>query len=119
MKKSISKMALLLVFMSLASQVNAQDFSPQMMAQRQLDNLTTQLSLSKDQIKKMEPLLISRVEKMMEFRQAGMEREEMMAEMKKINESQMESIKGILTPEQFEKYKTVQSQMRQGGPPIN
>jgi hypothetical protein len=31
----------------------------------------------------------------------------------------MESIKGILTPEQFEKYKTVQSQMRQGGPPRN
>jgi hypothetical protein len=67
----------------------------------------------------MEPLLFSRVEKMMEFRQAGMEREEMMAEMKKLNDGQMESIKAILTPEQFEKYKTVQNQMRQGGPPRN
>jgi hypothetical protein len=39
----------------------------------------------------------------------------MMAEMKKINEGQMEVMKAILTPEQLEKYKTMQSQMRQGG----
>ncbi|MHA8067610.1 hypothetical protein V7S76_13130 [Aquirufa sp. ROCK2-A2] len=119
MKKMISKMTFMLLFLALASQVKAQDFNPQMMAQRQLDRLSTELSLNKDQIKKLEPLLITRVEKMMEFRQAGMEREEMMAEMKKLNDSQLESIKAILTPEQFEKYKTVQSQMRQGGPPRN
>lgn len=118
MKKLISTLSIVLFF-ALTSQVKAQDFNPQMMAQRQLDRLTTELSLSKDQVKKMEPLLVSRVEKMMEFRQAGMEREEMMAEMKKLNDGQMDSIKAILTPEQFEKYKTVQSQMRQGGPPRN
>lgn len=118
MKKLISTLSMVL-FLALTSQVKAQDFNPQMMAQRQLDRLTTELTLSKDQIKKMEPLLVSRVEKMMEFRQAGMEREEMMAEMKKLNDGQMEAIKAILTPEQFEKYKTVQSQMRQGGPPRN
>jgi hypothetical protein len=118
MKKLISTLSLVL-FLALTSQVKAQDFNPQMMAQRQLDRLTTELTLSKDQIKKMEPLLVSRVEKMMEFRQAGMEREEMMAEMKKLNDGQMDVIKAILTPEQFEKYKTVQSQMRQGGPPRN
>ncbi|MFM6947733.1 MAG: hypothetical protein ACKOWQ_01845 [Aquirufa sp.] len=118
MKKLISTLSIVLFF-ALTSQVKAQDFNPQMMAQRQLDRLTTELSLSKEQVKKMEPLLVSRVEKMMEFRQAGMEREEMMAEMKKLNDGQMDSIKAILTPEQFEKYKTVQSQMRQGGPPRN
>jgi hypothetical protein len=56
---------------------------------------------------------------MMEFRQAGMDREEMMGEMKKINEGQQEALKAILTPEQLEKYKTMQSQMRAGGPPRN
>lgn len=118
MKKFISTLSIALFF-ALTSQVKAQDFNPQMMAQRQLDRLTSELSLSKEQVKKMEPLLVSRVEKMMEFRQAGMEREQMMAEMKKLNDGQMDSIKSILTPEQFEKYKTVQSQMRQGGPPRN
>ena len=51
--------------------------------------------------------------------QAGMDREEMMGEMKKINEGQQEALKAILTPEQLEKYKTMQSQMRAGGPPRN
>ena len=39
------------------------------------------------------------------------------AEMKKVNDSQAEQLKAILTPEQLEKYKTMQSQTRQGGPP--
>jgi len=54
---------------------------------------------------------------MMELREQGMEREEMMAEMKKVNDAQAEQFKAILSPEQQEKYKTMQSQMRQGGPP--
>jgi hypothetical protein len=119
MKKMISKLAIMLVLLAFTTQVKAQDFNPQMMAHRQLDRLATELSLNKDQIKKLEPLLVSRVEKMMEFRQAGMDRDAMMAEMKKLNDGQLDSIKAILTPEQFEKYKTVQSQMRQGGPPRN
>jgi cytochrome c553 len=51
----------------------------------------------------------------MEFRQAGMEREAMQAEMKKLNDAQLESLKAILTPEQLEKYKTMQAAQRQGG----
>mgnify|MGYP006170428407 CR=1 FL=1 len=47
----------------------------------------------------------------------GMEREEMMAEMKKANDAQAEQFKAILTPEQLEKYKTMQSQARPGGGP--
>ena len=50
----------------------------------------------KDQIKKIEPLVTVRMEKMMEFRQAGMEREAMQAEMKKLNDAQLESLKAIL-----------------------
>jgi peptide-methionine (S)-S-oxide reductase len=35
--------------------------------------------------------------------------------MKKLNDAQLESIKAILTPEQLEKYKTMQAAQRQGG----
>ena len=94
---------------------HAQMPSPQEMAMNQLNRMSSELKLTKEQENKIEPLLVTRVEKMMEFRQAGMEREAMMAEMKKINDGQMEVMKAILTPEQLEKYKTMQSQMRQGG----
>ena len=117
MKKFIASLAVIVAMLGYSTEVSAQDFNPQMMVQRQMERMSTELTLSKDQEKKMEPLLLARMEKMMEFRQAGMEREAMQAEMKKTNDAQLEQLKAILTPEQLEKYKTMQSQMRQGGPP--
>ena len=114
MKKLITSFAILATLMSFSTQVSAQDFNPQAMVQRQIDRMETELTLSKDQIKKIEPLVTVRMEKM-EFRQAGMEREAMQAEMKKLNDAQLESLKAILTPEQLEKYKTMQAAQRQGG----
>lgn len=116
MKKLIALCAMMAMFLGLSTKASAQDFDPQAMVQRQLDRISTELSLNKDQVKKLEPIISARMQKMMEFRQAGMEREQMMAEMKKINDGQLESLKAILTPEQLEKYITMQSQMRQGGP---
>ena len=115
MKKLIASFAIMAILMSFSTQVSAQDFNPQAMVQRQIDRMETELTLSKDQIKKIEPLVTTRMEKMMEFRQAGMEREAMQAEMKKLNDAQLESLKAILTPEQLEKYKTMQAAQRQGG----
>lgn len=115
MKKIILTIAVIAALLGYSSEVSAQDFNPQMMVQRQLERVGTELSLTKDQISKMEPLMTVRMEKMMEFRQAGMEREAMAVEMKKINDAQAEQLKAILTPEQLEKYKTMQSQQRQGG----
>ena len=119
MKKLITSFAIFATLMSFSTQISAQDYNPQAMVQRQIDRMETELTLSKDQIKKIEPLVTVRMEKMMEFRQAGMEREAMQAEMKKLNDAQLESLKTILTPEQLEKYKTMQNQPRQGGPPRN
>ena len=115
MKKFIASLALVAAMVGYSNEATAQEFNAQMMVQRQMERMSTELSLSKDQEKKMEPLLLGRMEKMMEFRQAGMERDAMQAEMKKINDAQLEQLKAILTPEQLEKYKTMQSQMRQGG----
>ena len=115
MKKISTIFAFVVAMMAFSTQIHAQGMDPQAMVQRQIDRMETELTLSKDQIKKIEPLVTVRMEKMMEFRQAGMEREAMQAEMKKLNDAQLESLKTILTPEQLEKYKTMQAAQRQGG----
>jgi len=119
MKKISTIFAFVVAMMAFNSNIHAQGMDPQVMIQRQVERMTTELSLSKDQVAKIEPLIEARMNKMMELRQQGMEREEMMAEMKKINDAQAEQFKTILTPEQLEKYKTMQNQTRQGGPPRN
>lgn len=119
MKNILKTIALVVALMGVSEVAHAQMPSPQEMAQNQLNRMSSELKLTKDQENKLEPLITARIEKMMEFRQAGMDREEMMGEMKKINDGQMEAMKAILTPEQLEKYKTMQSQMRAGGPPRN
>ncbi|MEY4954180.1 MAG: hypothetical protein RI981_265 [Bacteroidota bacterium] len=119
MKKILTTIAMVVAFMGASEAVYAQMPSPQEMAMNQLNRMSSELKLTKEQEDKIEPLIVARIEKMMEFRQAGMDREEMMGEMKKINEGQQEALKAILTPEQLEKYKTMQSQMRAGGPPRN
>jgi ABC-type transporter MlaC component len=117
MKKISTIFAFVVAMMAFSTSIHAQGMDPQAMIQRQVDRMTTELSLSKEQVAKVEPLIEARMKKMMELREQGMEREEMMAEMKKANDAQAEQFKAILTPEQLEKYKTMQSQMRQGGPP--
>ena len=117
MKKISTIFAFIVAMMAFSTNIHAQGMDPQAMAQRQMDRMTTELSLTKDQVAKVEPLVTARMTKMMELREQGMEREQMMAEMKKVNDSQAEQLKAILTPEQLEKYKTMQSQTRQGGPP--
>jgi Spy/CpxP family protein refolding chaperone len=117
MKKISTIFAFVVAMMAFSTNIHAQGMDPQAMIQRQVDRMTTELSLTKDQVAKVEPLIEARMKKMMELREQGMEREEMMAEMKKVNDTQAEQFKAILTPEQLEKYKTMQSQMRQGGPP--
>lgn len=119
MKKILTTIAMVVALLGAGEAAQAQMPSPQEMAMNQLNRMSSELKLSKEQEDKIEPLIVTRVEKMMEFRQSGMDREEMMGEMKKINEGQMEALKAILTPEQLEKYKTMQSQMRAGGPPRN
>lgn len=52
MKKLITSFAILATLMSFSTQVSAQDFNPQAMVQRQIDRMETELTLSKDQIKK-------------------------------------------------------------------
>ncbi|MEY4383607.1 MAG: hypothetical protein RI995_1149 [Bacteroidota bacterium] len=94
---------------------NAQDFNPEAMAQRQMDRMESELKLSKDQAKKIWPLIQTNVEKMMEMRQSGLGMDQMREAMQKNGQAMMENLSSILTPEQIEKYKEMQARMRQGG----
>jgi ABC-type transporter MlaC component len=62
MKKLITSFAIVATLMSFSTQVSAQDFNPQAMVQRQIDRMETELTLSKDQIKKIEPLVTARMD---------------------------------------------------------
>lgn len=112
LKKSFFAIATLLLINFGAT---AQDFSPEAMAQRQMSRLETELKLTKDQAKKIWPLVEANVEKMAELRNSGMSMEQMRETMMKNGQAMMESLQSILTPEQVEKYKEMQARMRQGG----
>lgn len=112
LKKSLFAIAAMLLFNLGAI---AQDFSPEAMAQRQMSRLETELKLTKDQAKKIWPLIEANVEKMAELRNSGMSMEQMRETMMKNGQAMMESLQTILTPEQIEKYKEMQARMRQGG----
>lgn len=114
--KTIKKV-LVLTFALLAGNfvTQAQDFNPEAMVQRQMDRLEGELKLSKDQSKKIWPLLQSNVEKMMEMRQSGLGMDQMREAMQKNGQAMIENLKSILTPEQLEKYQEMQARMRQGG----
>ncbi len=114
--KTIKKV-LVLTFALLAGNyvTQAQDFSPEAMAQRQIARMESELKLSKEQSDKIWPLLTANIEKMMEMRQNGMGMEQMREAMMKNGQAMIESLKGILTPEQLSKYQEMQARMRQGG----
>lgn len=95
--------------------IQAQDFNPEAMVQRQMDRLENELKLTKEQSKKIWPMLSDNVEKMMELRQSGLGMDQMREAMQKNGQAMMENMKAILTPEQLEKYKEMQARMRQGG----
>ena len=112
LKKTFYLVATLLAF-NFTSQ--AQDFSPEAMAQRQIARMESELKLTKEQSNKIWPLLTANVEKMMEMSQSGMGMEQMREAMTKNGQAMLESLKGILTEEQLQKYQEMQARMRQGG----
>ena len=75
MKKISTIFAFIVAMMAFNTNTHAQGMDPQAMVQRQMDRMTTELSLSKDQVAKVEPLVTARMTKMMELREQGMERE--------------------------------------------
>ncbi len=87
--------------------------TPEERAKRQTDRLTEQLSLNADQEKQVLALNLERVKKMDEARAAGDNggRDAFRAS----QEEYSKKLAAILTPEQQEKFKKMQAEMRQRG----
>ena len=90
--------------------------TPEERAERQLQTMTKQLSLSAEQSAKLKPILLQRVNEQQALREKmqGKDRQAMMAEMKTMREKYDAQFKTILTAEQLTKYEAGQAQTRGG-----
>jgi len=89
--------------------------TPEERAERQLQTMTKQLSLSADQSAKLKPILLQRVTEQQTLRQKMQgNRQAMMTEMKTMQDKYNAQFKTILIPDQYTKYETRQAQMRGG-----
>lgn len=124
MMKKISLLltALFFAVLFVNAQPGGQQSTPEERAKRQVEQLTTALSLNKDQAAKVEAISLKYGKQQGELFQSmgqGGDREAMREKMTAIREAQTKEIKAILTPEQSAKYdkylEEQRSRMRQGG----
>ena len=80
--------------------------------EQQLEQMTTDLSLTDEQKPKVKAVLEERSKKMQELMSGDVPREQMREKMQPIQEEQTKKMKGILTPEQFGKYEKAQGERR-------
>lgn len=104
------KKLVLLVFVTLfaAGASIAQPGDPAARLQREIEGLTTELGLSKDQVEKVTPIVKESQEKrrgvFQKMRDSGsFDREKMRDEMNKLQADTDKKLKAVLTPEQGEK----------------
>jgi Spy/CpxP family protein refolding chaperone len=102
---------------------SAQDQAPKkkgrMTVEQRMERMTTELKLTDEQKPKVEAVLKDTDKKTQEIRSSTTDRDERAEKMKPVMEEETKKLKDILTPDQFEKYKKMQEQMRnrmRGGP---
>jgi Spy/CpxP family protein refolding chaperone len=104
MKKSL--LVLFVVIMAMGLGMAQPNFDPAARLQREIDNLTTELSLSKDQVAKVTPIITEAQKKQQEafqkMREGGgeMDRNKMREERTKMMTETDKKLKAVLTPEQ-------------------
>jgi Spy/CpxP family protein refolding chaperone len=79
--------------------------------EQQMDRLSTELKLTDDQKPKVKAVLEDSQKKRQELR--GVPQDERRGKMQALTEAQDKKMKEILKPDQFEKYKELQKEMRQ------
>ena len=93
-------------------------FNPEDMAKRTVEQLTTELKLTADQAKKVEPIVLKYAKESQKMREsAGGDREKMREESQKIATKQTAELEKVLTKDQVAAYKKYLSerQNRMGG----
>jgi Spy/CpxP family protein refolding chaperone len=94
--------------------------SPEERAKRQVENLKTELTLTDEQIPKVEKIYLDANKKMSEMRaNSGGNREGMRDKMMAINKKRDEEMKKVLTAEQFTKYQKYLEEQRANRPMRN
>lgn len=120
MKQRIMLMLAFLLAMNIsvfAQQGGGQRRSVEERVKATIERLTTELSLNKDQQTKLDSVFTSsykQMEKMRADAQASGNRPDREA-FQKMSTERDEKVKGILTEDQFKKYKEAQEKMRQNG----
>ncbi len=105
----LASVMMLFCFVSMAQQRGG---TPEERAKRQTDRLKEELSLNADQEKQVLTLHLERAKKMEEARAAGGDGREAF---RASQEEYTKKLTAILTPEQQEKFKKMQAEMRQRG----
>jgi Spy/CpxP family protein refolding chaperone len=83
-----------------------------------LDQLSQALELTDDQKTKVKPILEARDQKLKDMRaDTNLAPEDRRTKMRSIFEETQEQMKGVLTPEQFEKYQKMGPRQRRNAPP--
>jgi Spy/CpxP family protein refolding chaperone len=84
---------------------------------RQLEHLTTELSLTADQQAKIKPILQSQADEMKKLMEdTATSREEKMPKFREIRESTTKKVSEVLTDDQKKKYEEMQQRFRSRGP---
>lgn len=90
---------------------------------KQLERMTKELSLTSDQQTAIKPILVDQDQKMQAiFQDQSIAREDRRTKMMAIRDDSKTKIEAVLTPDQKQKYETMQQNMRRGGggpPPQN
>lgn len=95
---------LLAITAALAICISAPSFAGRMDTDERLERMTSNLSLTEDQVEQIRPLLENQKSQMQAFRKARQaERGKLREEVKSMRDKHMEDLKGILNEEQFAK----------------
>ena len=114
----VQSFCILLISLLVIQNSNAQrpgggQYNPEEMLKRQLETLTEKLSLTDEQVPKVEEILAKYGKQMMEVRQsAGGDRDKMMEAMQKMSREQSIEMKEVLDDEQYMAYLKYQEERR-------
>ena len=95
---------LLLIMVFLASNIYAQ---PRLSVEEEVERLTNDLDLSEEQTNQIEKILTDSRDKADKFRDSGLDRREMMMQMRDIMDETNDEIESILNDEQAEKFREI------------
>ena len=107
---------LLIVSAAAFAQPQMQMGTPEEMAKRQTERMTTELKLTTQQVPQVEAINLSMAKERAEMMEkAGGDFSAMQSDMQKLNEKTTEALSKILTSEQMELYRNSATQRRGGG----